>query len=73
MESSWENIIIYVNLGLKQIESFRKNECPRYNAFRLFRICFGENVSTYFENNFGGDEERAMINCPLIKSAKAWI
>ena len=35
--------------------------------------CFCENVITYFENIFCGDEDRKMINLPLIKCTKAWI
>ena len=39
MESSWENII-YVNLGLKQIEHFRENVCPKYHMFSFVYLCF---------------------------------
>ena len=51
MESSWKHIL-YVNLGLKKIEDFRKLYvlCTIRVVWGFSILC--EDLSTYFENNF---------------------
>ena len=58
---------------------FFENVRRMYVLGTMFTFCFSlrfsfcENVSTYFEKYLYGDEDRKMINFPLVKCTKAWM
>ena len=64
--------------GIQKKRFFKKkNVCPRYHMFRfcfLF-LCGILNIYIYIYvlKYFCGDEDREMINFPLIKFTKAWM
>ena len=74
-EQLWNHLVkkYCCQCGPQQDRKRSKHVCPRYHVFRFRFSVFLWNFEYIFRKQFRGDEDREMINFPLIKCTKAWI